>query len=196
MSIQIKNNETRKKARRRLKPEIKIFLVFCVLFVFFLVALTVSVNLFFGHSKTTEEEIETQSTSEFSTEVKQNYVEIIEMTIKEAPTVENIEEVVGVIPFGEFYITGYTPTCEHCCGKSDGITASGVEAVAGITVAMHLNDMELLGIEYGDKIYIEGVGERVVEDTGCRQGVIDVACESHDDCYKMTRYATVEVLEK
>jgi 3D (Asp-Asp-Asp) domain-containing protein len=191
MSTQIKNNETRKKARRRLRPEIKTFLVFML----FLIALTLAANLFFGQSET-REQTETQPTSEFSTEVKQSYVKTIEMTVKEAPTVENVEEVIGVIPFGEFYITGYTPTCEHCCGKSDGITASGVEALAGRTVAMHLNDMELFGIEYGDRIYIEGIGERVVEDTGCRQGVIDVACASHDECYKMTRYATVEVLEK
>lgn len=194
MSTQIKNNKTRKKARRRLKPEVKIFLVF----VLFLIALTVSVNLFFCQSETTGEEIKTRPTSEFSTEVEQDYVEIIEMTIKEAPTVEleNIEEVVGVIPFGEFYITGYTPTCEHCCGKSDGITASGVVASVERTVAMHQIDMNNLGIEYGDSIYIEGIGERVVEDTGCRQGVIDVACASHEDCYKVTRYATVEVLGK
>lgn len=194
MSTQIKNKETRKKARRRLKPEVKIFLAF----VLFLITLSVGVNLFYGQSETTREETETQSTSEFSTEVKQPYVEIIEMTIKEAPTVEveNIEEVVGVLPFGEFYITGYTPTCEHCCGKSDGITASGVVASAERTVAMHQIDMNNLGIEYGDSIYIEGIGERVVEDTGCRQGVIDVACASHEDCYKVTRYATVEVLGK
>jgi 3D (Asp-Asp-Asp) domain-containing protein len=192
MSTQIKNNETRKKARRRLKPEVKIFLVF----VLFLITLSVGVNLFYGQSETTREEPETQSTSEFSTEVKQSYVETIKMTVKEAPTVENVEEVVGVIPFGEFYITGYTPTCEHCCGKSDGITASGVVASAERTVAMHQTDMNNLGIEYGDSIYIEGIGERVVEDTGCRQGVIDVACASHEDCYKITRYATVEVLGK
>jgi 3D (Asp-Asp-Asp) domain-containing protein len=192
MSTQIKNNETRKKARRRLKPEVKVFFTF----VLFLITLSVVVNLFYGQSETTREEPETQSTSEFSTEVKQSYVETIKMTVKEAPTVENVEEVVGVIPFGEFYITGYTPTCEHCCGKSDGITASGVVASAERTVAMHQTDMNNLGIEYGDSIYIEGIGERVVEDTGCRQGVIDVACASHEDCYKVTRYATVEVLGK
>lgn len=192
MSTQIKNNKTRKKARRRLKPEVKIFLAF----VLFLIALTVGVNLFFGHSKTTGEESETQSTTEFSTEIKQSYVETIEMTVKEAPIVENVEEAIGILPFSEFYITGYTPTCEHCCGKTDGITSSGTEASVGRTVAMHRDDMELLGIEYGDRIYIEGIGERVVEDTGCRQGVIDVACESHEDCYKVTRYATVEVLGK
>lgn len=192
MSTQIKNNETRKKARRRLKPEVKVFFTF----VLFLITLSVVVNLFYGQSETTREEPETQSTSEFSTEVKQSYVETIKMTVKEAPTVENIEEVVGVIPFGEFYITGYTPTCEHCCGKSDGITASGVVASAERTVAMHQTDMNNLGIEYGDSIYIEGIGERVVEDTGCRQGVIDVACASHEDCYKVTGYATVEVLGK
>jgi 3D (Asp-Asp-Asp) domain-containing protein len=192
MSTQIKNNETRKKARRRLKPEVKVFFTF----VLFLITLSVVVNLFYGQSETTREEPETQSTSEFSTEVKQSYVETIKMTIKEAPTVENVEEVIGVIPFGVFYITGYTPTCEHCCGKSDGITASGVVASAERTVAMHQTDMNNLGIEYGDSIYIEGIGERVVEDTGCRQGVIDVACASHEDCYKITRYATVEVLGK
>lgn len=79
---------------------------------------------------------------------------------------------------------------------SIGITASGVEAVVGRTVAMHQVDMHILGIEYGDRIYIEGIGERVVEDTGCRQGVIDVACESHEECYKVTRYSVVEVLGK
>lgn len=192
MSTQIKNKETRKKARRRLKPEVKVFLAFFV----FLVAIVVGVNLFFDGSETTVKETETQLTSEFSTEVKQSYVKTIKMTVKEAPTVENVEEVIGVIPFGEFYITGYTPTCEHCCGKSDGVTASGVEALVGRTVAMHQTDMNNLGIEYGDSIYIEGIGERVVEDTGCRQGVIDVACENHEDCYKVTRYATVEALGK
>ncbi len=192
MSTQIKNNETRKKARRRLKPEVKIFLAF----VLFLITLSVGVNLFYGQSEITEKETKTQTTSEFSTEVKQPYVEVIEMTIKKAPTVEDVEEVIGVLPFREFYITGYTPTCEHCCGKSDGITSSGTVATVGRTAAMHPIDMDIFGIEYGDNIYIEGIGERVVEDTGCGRGVIDVACESHEECYKVTRYSVVEVLEK
>ena len=172
------------KPKLRLKPEVKILAFFLFLAVLFVAISLTAAEPTKVQDKPTESKT---TTTELSTEIKQPYVEVVETTTEE-PT--------EPLPFGEFYITGYTPTCEHCCGKSDGITASGVEAVVGRTVAMHQVDMHILGIEYGDRIYIEGIGERVVEDTGCRQGVIDVACASHEDCYKVTRYATVEVLEK
>ena len=92
---------------------------------------------------------------------------------------------------GEFKITGYDAYCEHCCGKSDGITASMTKATVGRTVAMNRTDMKKLGIEYGDVILIEGIGERVVEDTGCGQGVVDVVCYNHEECYKITGYSNV-----
>lgn len=170
--------------KRSLKPEVKILAFFLFLAVL-LVAITLTViEPTNAQDKSTESVTTFMTTTELSTEVKQAYVEVTETST---------EESTETLPFGEFYITGYTPTCEHCCGKSDGITASGVEATVGETVAMHRIDMSILGIEYGDRIYIEGIGERVVEDTGCRQGVIDVACASHEDCYKVTRYSTVEV---
>ena len=172
--------------KRRLEPEVKaaaFFLFFAVLFV----AITLTtVELTKAQDKPTESVTTFMATTELSTEVKQAYVEVTETTT---------EESTETLPFGEFYITGYTPTCEHCCGKSDGITASGVEATVGQTVAMHPIDMDIFGIEYGDSIYIEGIGERVVEDTGCGRGVIDVACESHEECYKVTGYSTVEVMK-
>ena len=48
----------------------------------------------------------------------------------------------------------------QCCGKNDGITASGVKAIEGVTVAMNKS------IPFGTKIYIDGVGERIVQDRG------------------------------
>ncbi len=121
---------------------------------------------------TTEQTTKTETTTEVTTETTEP---------------ENI-------PLGEFKITGYTPTCTHCCKKSDGIGASGRKIQVGKSVAMNRADMRKYNLEYGDKIYISGIGERVIEDTGCGQGVIDVACDSHNSCYKVTGYYQVEVI--
>ena len=59
---------------------------------------------------------------------------------------------------GRYYITGYD-TCVQCCGKSNGITASGTTATVGRTCAA--NDFS-----FGTRLYIDGLGERVVEDCG------------------------------
>ena len=79
---------------------------------------------------------------------------------------------------GQYYITGYD-ACYRCCGKTNGITASGTVATVGRTVAMR-------GIAYGTKIYIEGLGYYTVEDTGCGYGVVDVFCSNHSECYAIT----------
>ena len=113
-----------------------------------------------------------------------------EITEIELTTVK-FEDVPKLRELGRFKITGYTPTCTHCCGKSDGIGASGREIVIGESVAMNQTDMQNFGLEYGDKIYIEGIGERVIVDTGCGQGVVDVACDSHESCNAITGYYRV-----
>lgn len=61
---------------------------------------------------------------------------------------------------GESYVITAYCACVQCCGKTDGITASGVKAVEGVTVAMNKS------IPFGTKIYIDGVGERIVQDRG------------------------------
>ena len=38
-------------------------------------------------------------------------------------------------PLGEFCLTAYCP-CMKCCGKSDGITATGTTATEGRTIAV------------------------------------------------------------
>ncbi len=109
---------------------------------------------------------------------------MIEEPVSE-PMIKEIKEP-QYVPIGEFKITGYNATCSHCCGKSDGITASMTKAKVGITCAMNRSDMKKLGLEYGDKILIDGLGDRIIEDTGCAEGVIDIVCANHEECYKIT----------
>lgn len=74
-----------------------------------------------------------------------------------------------------FKITAYCP-CELCCGKSDGITATGTIATEGRTVAV---DPKV--IPYGSTVVING-NEYVAEDTGgsIKGNKIDIFFESHN----------------
>lgn len=91
-----------------------------------------------------------------------------------------IEEVQPVIK--EYVITAYCP-CVKCCGKSNGITASGVKATEGVTVAMDKS------IPFGAKIYIDGVGERIVQDRGgaIKGNRIDLYFDSHQEALNFGR---------
>ena len=84
------------------------------------------------------------------------------------------------IYLGKYTITGYTPKCKHCCGSDKGITASGVQAIPGYTVATHKS------IPFGTTLYIEGYGYYVVEDRGVGRNHIDVAANNHEECYSLT----------
>ena len=87
---------------------------------------------------------------------------------------------------GRFYITGYD-TCARCCGKSDGVTASGAVAEVGRTCAGPSS------LEFGTRIWIDGIGERTVEDRGggIRGNRIDVLCADHPACYAVTGWYEV-----
>ncbi len=73
-------------------------------------------------------------------------------------------------------VTGYCP-CDACCGKHDGITASGAKATEGRTVAAGT------GIPFGSDVYIPGAGWRVVEDRGgaITDGHMDLFFSRHED---------------
>ena len=106
-------------------------------------------------------------------------------TISETNMRNYIDEVdtSNYLYLGTYSITGYTPKCAHCCGNTKGITASGVEAVIGYTVAADKS------IPFGTTLYIEGYGYYVVEDRGnFGTNVIDIAAPSHDVCYDLTNY--------
>ena len=90
---------------------------------------------------------------------------------------------------GLYWITGYD-TCVQCCGKSDGITASGATATAGRTVAASSE------FDFGTRLYIDGLGERIVEDRGgaIGGGRLDVVCEDHAECYAITGWYDVYLI--
>ncbi|MCI6640154.1 MAG: 3D domain-containing protein [Pygmaiobacter massiliensis] len=63
---------------------------------------------------------------------------------------------------GEFTLTAYcTEPVAHICNSGSGITKSGAPVTPGVTVAADLSVLPL-----GSVVYIEGVGVRLVQDTG------------------------------
>jgi len=83
---------------------------------------------------------------------------------------------------GTYYVTGYCRKCNY--PKNSLATASGRNATVGRTVAMK-------GLPFGTRIYIEGIGERVVEDRGVGSGKVDVFCVNCADERKITGYRKV-----
>ena len=79
---------------------------------------------------------------------------------------------------GVFKLTGYC-NCAKCCGHSSGKTASGTYPVEGRTVAASKQ------FPFGTRLYIEGLGEYVVEDRGgFASNVIDMYSSTHSGCYR------------
>ena len=72
---------------------------------------------------------------------------------------------------GKYKLTYYC-SCSKCCGKSDGITASGKKAQEGITVASN-------SLPLGTKISIDGHVYTVQDRGGMASNVIDIFVSSH-----------------
>lgn len=108
---------------------------------------------------------------------------------KEYPSVSSNYEYYEV----SFYTSGYESTQKSIGDKGYGVTASGTMATEGRTVAAPPH------IPFGTKIYIEGVGIRVVEDRGGAivNGHLDVYVESVDKAIRLGRKTLkVKVLGK
>lgn len=92
---------------------------------------------------------------------------------------------------GEFTITAYCG-CNKCCGKSDGITSTGVKAKANHTIAV---DPKV--IPYQSKVVINGM-EYTAEDCGggIRGKHIDIYFKSHDEALDFGRQKAKVYLKK
>lgn len=100
--------------------------------------------------------------------VELNEVEEVELVEE----VEEVEEVESTI----FKVTAYCP-CVKCCGKSDGITATGVKAIQGRTIAV-----DPRYIPYGTEVTING-NTYVAEDCGgnIKGNRIDIYFDNHNE---------------
>lgn len=115
----------------------------------------------------TKAEIETQPQPEGETKPTEEPESESESESESEPELKSL---------GRFKLTAYC-ACSKCCGKSDGITASGTKAKQGRTIAV---DPKL--IPYGTKVVING-RTYVAEDCGgsIKQNRIDVFFNSHKD---------------
>lgn len=93
---------------------------------------------------------------------------------------------------GKFTLTAYCG-CSECCGKSDGITASGKKAKSNHTIAVDKKKIPL-----GTEVVINGQ-KYVAEDTGgaIRGNRIDIYFDSHSEALDFGRQkATVYMRRK
>ena len=92
---------------------------------------------------------------------------------------------------GAFSCTAYcSEEYAHICGEGHGITSSGAKVQPGVTVAA---DTSVL--PYGTVVYIEGVGLRVVQDTGgaVKGNKIDVAVNTHAEALSWSGWGSRRV---
>jgi 3D (Asp-Asp-Asp) domain-containing protein len=138
----------------------------------------------YGKAETNEETTESTSVVETTTEAttEATTVYIAPVTTEELTTVK-YEDIPKLRELGTYKLTAYC-SCSKCCGKSDGITASGTKATANRTVATS-------GFAFGTKLYING-NTYVVEDRGVPSGVIDIYFDSHSEALSFgVQYAKV-----
>lgn len=128
-------------------------------------------------------EITTDKPTETVTEATTEESSTVEETTDIELTTVKFEDIPDLTELGTFKLTAYC-SCSKCCGKSDGITASGTKATAGRTVAAS-------GLPFGTELYING-NTYIVEDRGVPSGVVDIYFDSHEEALNFgVKYAKV-----
>lgn len=113
-------------------------------------------------------------------EVSTEIIEIVDVPTTSIEPVQKDEP--NLIGLGYFDLTAYCP-CKKCCGKSDGITASGTKATAGRTIAA-----DTRYLPFGTEVYIYGQ-KYIVEDRGgaIKGKHIDIYFDTHEEALKFGR---------
>lgn len=117
-------------------------------------------------------------------------IDKLDEQIKELTIVEEVVDNVEIANLGEYKLTAYCP-CSKCCGKSDGITATGVKAKSGRTVAV---DPKVIPL--GSEIIIDDVCY-IAEDVGgaVKGNVIDIFFDTHEEALQFgVQYKDVKVV--
>ena len=123
-------------------------------------------------------------------EAEENVSRLQDETDRLTATLE-AEEQLSLTYAGAFSCTAYcSEEYAHICGEGHGITSSGAKVQPGVTVAA---DTSIL--PYGTVIYIEGVGLRVVQDTGSAVvgNKLDVAVNTHAEALSWSGWGSRRV---
>lgn len=103
------------------------------------------------------------------------------VSLKTQVTSRGNSTVNGKTNLGTYTLTAYC-ACAKCCGKTDGITASGKKAVSGHTVAAPSN------FPFGTKLEINGKIYTVEDRGGAIQGKrLDIYFDSHQEALNFGR---------
>lgn len=143
--------------------------------------------------KVTYKENEELSREKLSEEIIKNPVDkIVQVQSKSVITSRSsFSRVTGTSgKSGVYKVTAYC-ACMQCCGKTNGITASGVKATANHTIAAPRT------FAFGTKVVINGTTYVVEDRGGAIQGNrIDIYMNSHAEALRWgVRYVEVEVLD-
>ena len=97
-----------------------------------------------------------------------------------------------MVYLGKFTITHYCGEvgCK-LCGSGNGVTASGITAQSGVTIAVDTNIIPM-----GSKVYINGYGHRIAQDVfGSKNkgNCIDIYVSSHEEALRLGRIHNVDV---
>lgn len=131
-----------------------------------------------------ETNAKTPEVTEITTEATTEESSTVEETTEIPLTTVKFEDIPEYIELGTFKLTAYC-SCSKCCGKSDGITASGTKTKANHTVATDSS------IPFGTELYING-NTYIVEDRGVKGNVVDIFFNSHEEAQSFgVKYAKV-----
>lgn len=175
----------RRKERRRLAQELRAYIMIAKIIAITAILLIGIVTLNRLDDIMTQQRIQDKTLTDAMDQLMWIRQDIDELKNNEAE-IEPLEQ----ISLGEFAITHYC-ACSRCCGKSDGVTATGTQATAGRTIAV---DPKVIPL--GTEVIIDGQSY-IAEDTGraIKGNKIDIFCESHEEAINRGRI-TREVFVK
>lgn len=136
---------------------------------------------------------EKEGKSLLQAEYERGYVDALEGQLEYMLEIyeDRVPEEPELVSIGTYTATAYCP-CVKCCGKSDGITATGTKATAGRTIAADISKLP-----YGTEVYIDG-HKYIVEDKGgaIKGNRIDIYFDTHAEALQYGKKQVELFIEK